>query len=296
MPAKKKTKAPAKKASAKKTAATKAPAKKAAKKAAGKTASKKVAAKKSVEKSAAKGKSRKDTPTIFKISPKKNAPTGFTLEDVQAALKTKKKTTKAKDEAAPKKAAAKKTAAEPEIKVEKRSLGAASINDILGIGAGSTGNTQEDEAARVPKKFKKFYKALVELRDHFTNELELHTSETLKRSSRDDSGDLSSYSQHQADAGTDTFDRDLALSMVSNEQDALYEIEQAIQRIFDGTYGVCEITGQPISKERLMAVPFTRFSVEGQAEYERMNRRKVERGGVFSDADDSVAIASDDDE
>lgn len=311
MPPKKKA-SPKKKVSAKKAGAPKkatkkkaAPKKKTAarKESAPKTkaASKKAAPKKAATGSSTskKGKS-KDTPTIFKVKTKKAGPSSFTLDDVQALLKDKKKKEVAAKKAPSKKAAEKKKeadGAEPEIKVEKRNLGAASINDILGGGFSSGSVTaEEQDEEKVPKKWRKYYRALIELRDHFTDELKLHTSETLKRSSREDSGDLSGYGQHQADAGTDTFDRDLALSMVSNEQDALYEIDQAIKRIFDGTYGICEITEQSISKARLTAVPFTRYSVEGQAQWERMNRKKVERGGVFADADDGPTLTSSDDD
>ena len=107
--------------------------------------------------------------------------------------------------------------------------------------------------------------------------------ETLKRSSKDDAGDLSAYGQHQADAGTDTFDRDFALSLVSNEQEALAEIEAAIKRVHAGTYGICETTQKPIAKERLLAVPFTRYSTEAKKEVERHSHRSVERGGLFGD-------------
>ena len=104
--------------------------------------------------------------------------------------------------------------------------------------------------------------------------------------------------ERQADAGTDTFDRDFALSLVSSEQDALNEIEEAIQRMKDGTYGICEVSGKAINKERLAAVPFARYSIEGQKEYEKNNRRKVDRsvGGIFSDTSDAPKISSDDDE
>ena len=115
----------------------------------------------------------------------------------------------------------------------------------------------------------KYYKLLMELRIHVSDEISLHTADTLNHSSRDDAGDLSSYGNHDADAGTDTFDRDFALSLVSNEQEALNEIEEAIMRIKEGSYGVCEITGKPIPAARLVAVPFARYSVEGQAEYEK---------------------------
>jgi RNA polymerase-binding transcription factor DksA len=87
-----------------------------------------------------------------------------------------------------------------------------------------------------------------------------------------------------ADAGTDTFDRDFALSLVSSEQEALSEIEAAIKRVYDGTYGICEHTGKPIAKERLLAVPFTRHSAQAQMEMEKNNHRSVQRGGIFGEA------------
>jgi len=287
-PAKKKA-APARKKSA--------PAKKKTPKAKKKTVSKAPQKKQVAKKKLTKGKSGKNTPAIFKVKPKKPGPSNFTLEDVEEHLKKKEKKEARKkrdDPASP----PRKVAATPsekldnEINVEKRSLGAASVNDILGISpdSGSNRGGADEEEKNVPRKWLKYYRALIKLSEEVSDELKLHTSETLKRSSRDDTGDLSGYGQHQADAGTDTFDRDLALSMVSSEKEALYEIEEAIKRILNGTYGVCEITGKPISKARLEAVPFTRFSVEGQRQWEKMNRRKVERGGVFSDTDESLAI------
>ena len=56
--------------------------------------------------------------------------------------------------------------------------------------------------------------------------------------------------------------------MLASEQDALYEVERAITRILEDRYGICEITGKPIKKSRLQAVPFTRYSLEGQQEVE----------------------------
>jgi RNA polymerase-binding transcription factor DksA len=99
-----------------------------------------------------------------------------------------------------------------------------------------------------------------------------------------------------ADAGTDNFDRDFALSLVSSEQDALFEIEEAIQRIYDGSYGICEITGKPINKDRLEAVPFTRYSVEGQRQFESTGRKKEKRTGVFIDSSVEAAAQFTDDD
>ncbi|MGA3008145.1 MAG: TraR/DksA C4-type zinc finger protein [Opitutaceae bacterium] len=95
-----------------------------------------------------------------------------------------------------------------------------------------------------------------------------------------------------ADAGTDTFDRDFALSMVANEQEALSEIEAAIQRIHAGTYGICEVTGKPISKERLIAVPFTRYSAEAQKDIEKNRYRARTQAGLFGELGEEGAKLS----
>lgn len=252
---------------------------------------------------------RKNTPAVFKLPSRKQTPVVFSLDDVQEVLKQRKtldaeeaETRPAGKKAAAKKAAAPKTTEESAAtkKATHRRLAAASIADILGYAPSPERKKQkreEVEESQVPEKFRKYYRLLIGLRRHVRSEIDLHSSETLKRSSKDDSGDLSSYGQHMADAGTDNFDRDFALSLVSSEQEALFEIEEAIKRIFAGTYGICEQTGQPIAEERLEAVPFTRFSVEGQALHESGAKKKVQRGGVFAavDKDDSLSFGEDDD-
>jgi len=100
---------------------------------------------------------------------------------------------------------------------------------------------------------------------------------------REASEEQPAYSLHMADAGTDTFDRDFALSMASSEQEALYEVDHAINRIQDGSYGVCELTGKPIDPERLKAVPWTRFSASAENELETDGVVKRARLGELSD-------------
>jgi DnaK suppressor protein len=163
----------------------------------------------------------------------------------------------------------------------------ASLADILGFNPHKPRRPavalDED---KVPEKFRRYFRLLVELRNHVLQQLGEHTEETLLKSSKDDSGDLSGYGQHMADAGTDTFDRDFALSLVSSEQEALSEIEAAIKRIHNGTYGICESTQKPIAKERLLAVPFTRYSTEAKKQVERHSHRAIQRGGLFGDGTD----------
>src|SRR4051794_16961346 len=84
---------------------------------------------------------------------------------------------------------------------------------------------------RVPPKWQKHYKRLVELRDYL-----LHHKGDL---ARDASDERPTFSMHMGDAGTDEYDRDFALSIMSSEQDALYEIDQALNRIQNATYGIC---------------------------------------------------------
>ena len=90
----------------------------------------------------------------------------------------------------------------------------------------------------------------------------------IKRLTKDASEDTPGYSIHMADAGTDSFDRDLTLGLASFEQEALYEVDAALKRIEDGTYGICELTGRPIPWKRLAAIPWTRFSIEAETQLE----------------------------
>lgn len=224
----------------------------------------------------------------------------FTLDDVRGELAKarptrKDPTTTTKADVTAKAPAANGPRVVTEVKPTHRRFGAASLADILGYNPTVEEKPEDDETA-IDKKFIRYYKLLVQLRDHVKSGLALHAEDTLKRSSREDAGDLSGYGQHMADAGTDAFDRDFALSLVSSEQEALFEIEEAIKRIKNGNYGNCELTGKPINKDRLLAVPFARYSVEGQAEMEKTRRRSSQHGGLFGDAagEEGTKITEDD--
>lgn len=132
----------------------------------------------------------------------------------------------------------------------------------------------------------KFKKLLLDLRDHLIDGVNFLASDNLKRSNREASGELSGYSLHMADAGTDNFDREFALSLVSNEQDALYEIEEALKRLETGSFGVCQMCEKLIRKERLEAVPFARMCVQCQSCLEKDKRRPQPAGGIFNEKDD----------
>ena len=131
----------------------------------------------------------------------------------------------------------------------------------------------------------KYTRLLVELRDHLIDGVNFLATDNLKRSHREATGELSGYSLHMADAGTDNFDREFALSLVSSEQEALYEIEEALKRLEHTTYGLCGNCEKPIRKERLEAVPFARLCIQCQSLIEKDRRRPAQPTAVFSEAD-----------
>ncbi len=118
-----------------------------------------------------------------------------------------------------------------------------------------------------------FRKLLLNLRDRIVDEISFLAGENLNHSQREASGDLSNYGMHMADQGTDNFDREFALSLVSNEQEVLYEIDDALHRIDGGSYGVCETTGKPIEFERLKVLPYARLCREAQEQTEKNRKR-----------------------
>ena len=97
--------------------------------------------------------------------------------------------------------------------------------------------------------------------------------ENLGEESADDSlSELSSYDQHQADVGTETFEREKDLSILERVESELVDIEYALRRLDDGTYGTCEACGKPIDEDRLEAMPATRLCLDDQAVAEREAR------------------------
>jgi RNA polymerase-binding transcription factor DksA len=89
------------------------------------------------------------------------------------------------------------------------------------------------------------------------------------QSESESTGELSSYDQHQADMGTETFEREKDLSILEQVEAELADVTHALDRLDDGTYGICEACGKPIGEERLEAVPAARFCLEDQARAER---------------------------
>ena len=170
-----------------------------------------------------------------------------------------------------------------------KSPSAATSAAILGRPV-SKANGSIVETKKIKPEWQKFYNHLLELREQLLNQM----SGLQKESAQEMPG----YSLHMADSGTDNFDRDFALSLLSSDQDAVYEIEEALKRIERKTYGVCELTGKAIPKARLEAIPWTRFTVEAQAQLERdgaLRSRKLGQLGTIDNAG-STEVEADDEE
>src|ERR1041384_159749 len=179
-----------------------------------------------------------------------------------------------------------------------RKVGAATAASILGgpVTKPAAGTPKrvvnKNGQPKIKPEWKDYYNTLLDLRERLLNQMNGLAKESAE--------EMASYSLHMADSGTDNFDRDFALSLLSSDQDAIYEIEEALKRIEKNTYGICELTGKQIPKARLQAIPWTRFTVQAQAQLERegalRQRRLGALGSVDSAGSSEVEAAGEEDE
>jgi DnaK suppressor protein len=195
-----------------------------------------------------------------------------------------------------KKAVAKKAVAKKAVAKKKpvlrnnHKVGAATTAAILGLAATPAKRAaQKRRATKLANggKWEKQKQLLIGLRGRLTDQRNGLAKESAK--------EMESYGVHMADSGTDNFDRDFNLSLLSADQDVIYEIEEALKRIEKGTYGTCEITGKAIPQTRLIAIPWARFRVDAQSELEQhgilQNRSLGQLGTITTPAASSKGRA-----
>jgi DnaK suppressor protein len=176
---------------------------------------------------------------------------------------------------------AQKKAAPASAKTTKRSLKSSMLKRAADLSASPLELMRNNHRERRLDPFtRKQKEKLLQLRDAMVDSMAGVAQDTLR--SRAEGSEASAFGMHQADAGSDAYDRDFALSLLSQEQDALYEIDQALKRIELGTYGVCEMSGKPIPRARLEAIPFARFTVQCQSQLEKQNKASRVRQSVTS--------------
>jgi len=166
-----------------------------------------------------------------------------------------------------------------------KSVGPATLASILGK---ASVKSVEPGEAKVKADWQKYYRNLLDLRERLLNQMSGLAKESAE--------EMASYSLHMADSGTDNFDRDFALSLLSSDQDAVYEIDEALKRIEKNTYGTCELTGKPIPRARLDAIPWARFTVEAQAQLEREGALRQRRLGTLGSLESGGAVEVEEEE
>ncbi|MHC5059894.1 MAG: TraR/DksA family transcriptional regulator [Planctomycetota bacterium] len=168
------------------------------------------------------------------------------------AKKTSKKKATAKKPVAKKKKQAKKTAVRK--KVAKKTVAKKTPKKKV--------RKKTKKRTLTAKEVQHFKELLLHKRAEIIGDVSSIESEALKKSRLDAAGDLSSMPIHMADLGTDNFEQEFALGLMDSERKILSEINDALKRIDEGVYGICEGTGKPIAKARLQANPWARYGIK----------------------------------
>lgn len=119
------------------------------------------------------------------------------------------------------------------------------------------------------KDLKEFKKIVLRKKEEIFDDLKHISDDTLRKSQKEASGDISGYTYHMADVATDNYDREFSLGLASNERKVLYELDDALKRIEDGSFGICDDCKGQITKIRLKAVPSARLCIKCQQKREK---------------------------
>ncbi|MFA5093404.1 MAG: TraR/DksA family transcriptional regulator [Candidatus Omnitrophota bacterium] len=119
------------------------------------------------------------------------------------------------------------------------------------------------------KDLKEFKQIVLKKKAEILDDFQHISNDTLRKSQKEASGDISGYTYHMADVASDNYDREFSLGLASNERKSLNELDEALNRIEDGTFGVCDDCKCLITKIRLKAVPSARLCIKCQQKREK---------------------------
>jgi len=119
------------------------------------------------------------------------------------------------------------------------------------------------------KQLGEFKKLVLKKKEEILDDIKHISDDTLKKSQKEASGDISGYTYHMADVATDSYDREFSLGLASSERQFIYELDDALKRIEEGVFGICEGCKALIAKNRLKAVPHARLCVKCQEKKEK---------------------------
>lgn len=119
------------------------------------------------------------------------------------------------------------------------------------------------------KELNEYKKLVLKKKEEVLEGIKHISDDTLKKSLKDAAGDISGYTYHMADVATDTYDREFSLGIATNDRNLLYELDDALKKIDEGSFGICEECKNLIAKIRLKAVPYARLCVKCQEKKEK---------------------------
>jgi RNA polymerase-binding protein DksA len=125
------------------------------------------------------------------------------------------------------------------------------------------------------QQLKHFRQLLITERAKFVDEIR-SIAQDASRTPREASGDLSAYTVHMADMAADTYERELSTNLVSSEQEVLYQIDDALKHIDEGSFGTCQQCGKRITMSRLKAVPYASLCINCQRTKEQKGKSRSE--------------------
>ena len=139
----------------------------------------------------------------------------------------------------------------------------------------SSGSSSTDQASETPfseAELQHFKELILERRRKAKDDVERMRNQI--EDAKEQAGDNTAYSFHMADAGTDAMEREKLHLMIARQQKYIGYLDRALERIKNGTYGICKVTGKPIAKERLEAVPHTEISIKAKKEQKKQERQQ----------------------
>ncbi len=122
------------------------------------------------------------------------------------------------------------------------------------------------------KELNEFRKLILKRKEEVLEGIKHISEDTLKKSQKEAAGDISGYAYHMADVATDTYDREFSLGLATSGRELLYSLDDALKRIEEGIFGICEECKALIAKTRLKAVPYARFCVKCQEKKEKKKK------------------------
>ncbi|HLD69698.1 MAG TPA: TraR/DksA C4-type zinc finger protein [Candidatus Omnitrophota bacterium] len=121
---------------------------------------------------------------------------------------------------------------------------------------------------KIVNKWEPYKKLLLKIKEETANDIK-QMSSTNSQSQKDSSGDISGHALHMADVATDMYDREFNLGLASNDRELLYKVGEALDRIKENTYGICQSCEKPIPIARLKAIPYVETCLKCQEKIEQ---------------------------